>query len=152
MSLPTTASPKDMDDPKPSRYVVARSLPTLSMRTVEKLWNFEYVDMEEFIPSPHSLCLAEQGKPTLPLRQPSWSLQPVSGYPAAEGTVSRAGHDDVDKMFLPLHGSDGKEAGRDDPVHGGTSSLSLATPPEGDIQIGMAGVRYPVSHGDGSLR
>ena len=46
---------------KPSRYLVAKGLPTLPMKLVEKIWNLEYVDMEEFLPTPRSLQLAEQG-------------------------------------------------------------------------------------------
>ena len=37
---------------KPSRYLVAKGLPTLPMKLVEKVWNLEYVDMEEFLPAP----------------------------------------------------------------------------------------------------
>jgi hypothetical protein len=39
---------------KPSRYLVAKGLPTLAMKLMEKIWNLEYVDMEEFLPTPRS--------------------------------------------------------------------------------------------------
>ena len=40
---------------------MAKGIPTLRMKLVEKIWNLEYVDMEEFLPTPHSLRMAEQG-------------------------------------------------------------------------------------------
>ena len=49
---------------KPARYLVAKGLPTLPRKQVEKVWRLEYVDMEEFLPAPRSLRLAEQGKPS----------------------------------------------------------------------------------------
>jgi len=39
------------------------------MKLVEKAWNLEYVDMEEFLPAPRSLRLAEQGKPSSSLQE-----------------------------------------------------------------------------------
>ena len=49
---------------KPARYLVAKGLPTLPRKLAEMVWRLEYVDMEEFLPVPHSLRLAEQGKPS----------------------------------------------------------------------------------------
>ena len=69
MSLPTGGEPKDKTDPKPSRYLTAKGLPTLPMKTVEKVWSGEYVDMEEFLPAPRSLRLAEQGKSASTLQE-----------------------------------------------------------------------------------
>ena len=54
---------------KPSRYLVAKGLPTLPMKTVEKAWGGEYVDMEEFLPVPQSLRLAEQVKSAVSLQE-----------------------------------------------------------------------------------
>ena len=47
-------SQSEKTEPKPSRYLVAKGLPTLPMKLVEKVWNLEYVDMEEFLPAPRS--------------------------------------------------------------------------------------------------
>ena len=69
MSLPSATEPKDKADPKPSRYLVAKGLPTLLMKTVEKAWRLEYMDMEEFLPTPRSLRLAEQGKSATSLQE-----------------------------------------------------------------------------------
>ena len=48
---------------KPSRYLVEKGLPTLPTKLVEKVWRLEFVDMEEFLPAPRSLRMAEQDKP-----------------------------------------------------------------------------------------
>ena len=42
-------------------YLVAKGLPTLPCKQVEKVWGLEFVDMEDFLPAPRSLRLAEQG-------------------------------------------------------------------------------------------
>ena len=68
-SLPGPSEPRDKAESKPSRYLVAKGLPTLPMKLVEKAWNLEYVDMEEFLPAPRSLRLAEQGKPSSSLQE-----------------------------------------------------------------------------------
>lgn len=52
--------PEKMEQ-KPARYLVAKGLPTLPTKLVEKVWNLEYVEMDEFLPSPRSLRIAEQG-------------------------------------------------------------------------------------------
>ena len=39
------------------------------MKLVDRIWNLEYVDMEEFLPAPRSLRLAEQGKPAPSLQE-----------------------------------------------------------------------------------
>ena len=54
---------------KPARYLVAKGLPTLPMKLVEKVWNLDYVDMEEFLPTPRSLRLAEQGRSSTSLQE-----------------------------------------------------------------------------------
>ncbi len=63
-SLPVSRGQTDKAVAKPSRYLVAKGLPTLPMKLVEKVWNLEFVDMEEFLPTPRSLHLAEQGRPS----------------------------------------------------------------------------------------
>ena len=66
ISTPSNAS--ESADTKPSRYLVAKGLPTLPMKVVEKAWNLEFVEMEELLPSPRSLRLAEQGVPPASLQ------------------------------------------------------------------------------------
>ena len=63
-ALTLTADPKE----KALRYLVEKGRPTLPMKLVEKAWNLEFVEMEEFLPAPRSLRLAEQGKPALSLQ------------------------------------------------------------------------------------
>ena len=61
-SILTSGSPQpDMADPKPVRYLVEKELPTIPTELAEKVWNQEYVEMEEFLPAPRSLRLAERG-------------------------------------------------------------------------------------------
>ena len=69
MSLPASSESRESSTTKPSRYLIAKGLPTLPMRTVEKAWNREYVDMEEFLPAPRSLRLAEQARPAMSLQE-----------------------------------------------------------------------------------
>ena len=59
-SFSTTNGKKDSTDQKVSRYLVAKGLPTLPMRVVERIWNLEFVEMEDMLPSPRTLRLAEQ--------------------------------------------------------------------------------------------
>lgn len=63
-SLPGVSGGGEKAEVKPARYLVAKGLPTLPRKLVEKVWRLEYVDMEEFLPAPRSLRLAEQGKPS----------------------------------------------------------------------------------------
>ena len=49
---------------KPARFLVAKGLPTLPGKLVEKAQNLEYVEMEEFLPAPRALRIAEQGNPS----------------------------------------------------------------------------------------
>ena len=96
MSLPMSAEPKDGLTTKPTRYLIATGLPTIPMKTVEKAWNLEYVEMEEFLPAPRSLQLAEQVKPTGSLQESLvGGLQPVPGFPAAQGAASSTGYYDM---------------------------------------------------------
>ena len=68
MALPLTADPKDKAEGKPLRYLVEKGVSTLLMKLVEKAWNLQFVDMEEFLLAPWSVRLAEQGKPALSLQ------------------------------------------------------------------------------------
>ena len=61
-SLPLRGDVREKGGTKPSHYLVAKGLPTFPMKLVDKIWNLEYVDMEELLPAPRSLHLAEQGK------------------------------------------------------------------------------------------
>ena len=58
-----TSEPQEKAESKPSRYLVAKGLPTLPTKLVDKVWNLEFVDMEEFLPAPRALRIREQGKP-----------------------------------------------------------------------------------------
>ena len=69
MSFPTGIESKEKTDPKPSHYLVEKGLPTLLMKTVEKAWNGEHVDMEKFLPAPRSLHLGEQDKAASSLQE-----------------------------------------------------------------------------------
>ena len=62
-SLPVGQESQDTADHKPARYLVAKGLPTLPTKLVEKAWRMEFVDMEEFLKVPRALRLAEQGNP-----------------------------------------------------------------------------------------
>ena len=53
--------PAEKIEPKPARYLVAKGLTTLPTKLLEKAWNFEFLEMEEFLPAPRSLRIAEQG-------------------------------------------------------------------------------------------
>ena len=68
-SLPLGGDAREKGDTKPSRYLVAKGLPTLPVKLVDRIWNLEYIDMEEFLPAPRSLRLAEQGKPAPSLQE-----------------------------------------------------------------------------------
>ena len=68
-SLPLGGDSREKGDAKSSRYLVAKGLPTLPIKLVDRIWNLEYVDMEEFLPAPQSLRLAEQGKPVPSLQE-----------------------------------------------------------------------------------
>ena len=66
--LPGTSTSQDKDA-KPARFLVVKGLPTLPTKLVEKAWNMEFVEMEDFLPAPRSLRPAEQGKPSLTLQE-----------------------------------------------------------------------------------
>ena len=51
----------DPADSRPSRFLVAKGLPTLPMKVVEKAWSLEFVDMLDFLPTPRALRIAELG-------------------------------------------------------------------------------------------
>ena len=60
-SMSASGGQLEKAEEKPARYLVAKGLPTLPTKLVEKIWNFEFVEMEEFLPAPRSLRIAEQG-------------------------------------------------------------------------------------------
>ena len=66
--LPGTSTSQDKEA-KPARFLVVKGLPTLPMKLVEKAWNMEFVEMEDFLPAPRSLRIAEQGKPSSTLQE-----------------------------------------------------------------------------------
>ena len=51
---------KHPTEPTPNRYLVAKGLPTLPVKLTERVWNLEYLDMEEFLPAPQTLRITEQ--------------------------------------------------------------------------------------------
>ena len=53
-SLPGSMEHADKAVAKLAQYLAAKGLPTLPMKLVEKVWNLDYVDMEEFLPTPRS--------------------------------------------------------------------------------------------------
>ena len=59
----------DKAEPRPLRYLVEKGLPTLPTKLVERVWNLEYVDMEEFLPAPRSLRIAEQVRSSASLQE-----------------------------------------------------------------------------------
>ena len=58
-SLPGPSEAGDKAEAKPVRYLVEKGLPTLPTKLVERVWSLEYVEMEEFLPAPRSLRIAE---------------------------------------------------------------------------------------------
>ena len=107
---------------KPSRYLVAKGLPTLPLKVVERVWMMEYIEMEEFLPTPRSLQLVEQGRPVPSLQESLVGalnqFQATQQDQRSQQTHNGFGH--MDKVFHPLHGSDGKEACGTDTSNGGT--------------------------------
>ena len=82
-SLPASSKLRESSTTKPSSYLIAKGLLTLPMGTVNKAWNREYINMEEFLPTPRSLRLAELTRPAVSLQE---SLVGALNYPATEGT------------------------------------------------------------------
>ena len=68
-SLPVSTDPKGKHDSKSPHFLITKGLPTLPTKLVERAWNWEYVDMEEFLPAPRSLRLVEQRKPVPSLQE-----------------------------------------------------------------------------------
>ena len=63
MSLLLGGDSREKGDAKPSCYLDMKGLPTLPMKLVDRIWNLEYVNMEEFLPAP-SLWKAWSGHST----------------------------------------------------------------------------------------
>ena len=59
-SLSSSGTQLEKAEMKPARYLVAKGLPTLPTKLVEKVWNLEYVEMEEFLPMPRALRIPTQ--------------------------------------------------------------------------------------------
>ena len=68
-SLSANASHGEKQEPKSARYLVAKGLPTLPTKLVDKIWNMEYAEMEELLPAPRSLRIAEQSAPSHSLQE-----------------------------------------------------------------------------------
>ena len=81
-SIAADRSGLDKPEAKPARYLVAKGLPTLPTKLVEKVWNFEFVEMEEFLPTPRALRIAEQG--ILTEGDTGWGVEPFSSTAAPQ--------------------------------------------------------------------
>ena len=137
-SLPLGGDSREKGDTKPSRYLVAKGLPTLPMKLVDRIWNLEYVDMEEFLPAPRSLRLAEQGKPAPSLQESL--VQPVSGNPESEDSATSPGCHNLDEVLHPIHRRDGQAAVRHGSVYGGSPSHRLEVTSKSSQKCSVAGV------------
>jgi hypothetical protein len=51
-SLSASGTSGDTAEANPTRYLVAKGLPTIPMKVVLKVWNLEFVEMEDFLPTP----------------------------------------------------------------------------------------------------
>jgi hypothetical protein len=60
LSALQTTDPREKTEGKP-RYLVSKGLPTLPQKLVEKVWALEFVDMEDFLPTPRVLRLGYIG-------------------------------------------------------------------------------------------
>ena len=67
-ALPAT-DPKEKSESKPPRYLVSKGLPTLPLKLVEKVWALDFVDMEDFLPTPRALRLVKQQSSTASLQE-----------------------------------------------------------------------------------
>ena len=63
-ALSQTGEKNDKGETKPTRYLLAKGLPILSSKLVERAWSSDYVDMEEFLPALRLLHVVEQEKST----------------------------------------------------------------------------------------
>ena len=64
-----TSWPAVQKDTKTSHILIAKGLPTLPAKLVAKAQSLEFVEMEEFLPTPRSLRLAEQRRPNPSLQE-----------------------------------------------------------------------------------
>ena len=93
---------REKADTKPSRYLVAKGLPTLPMKLVDRVWNLEYNDMVESLYQ--SLCLAEQGKLALSLQESLVeAFKSVTGNPESKDTATSPGHHNMDEVLGFIH-------------------------------------------------
>ena len=146
----TSMSASGTQPEKPeARYLVAKGLPTLPTKLVDKVWNLEYVEMEEFLPTPRALRIAEQGNPSHSLQDSLVGAIPDSA--AAEVPASGDGHHYMGALLYPIHGSAISQGTRDGPEHGGPPPHSA--PPSAAVipPPSMARIRHPVPDGDGRL-
>ena len=68
LPLLTSAVDQTKGESKPAGLLIAKGLPPLPRKLVEKARSLEFVEMEEFLPTPRSLRLAEQRKPNTSLQ------------------------------------------------------------------------------------
>ena len=78
-------------------------------------------------------------------------LQPIPGTTTAEDAEAGDRHHDVVTLLHSLHGRLVQKGTRDGPPHGGSPAHRVPPPREGSQPTRMAGVRYPVPNGTGSI-
>ena len=91
---------------------MAKGLPTLPVKLVEKVWNKQHVDMEEFLPIPHSLRLAGQTRTSSSLQETLIGALSQFHGTTAPTDIAKARHGwvDMDKKFFTVHCSVVEEA------------------------------------------
>ena len=139
-SLSSSGTQLEKAEMKPARYLVAKGLPTLPTKLVEKVWNLEYVEMEEFLPMPRALRIVEQGNP-------SYSLQD-----SLVGALNQFQAIQQHKSQRRAYGSAINTSTRNGAKYGGPSSHGAAPSTASLAQPSLARIRYPIQDGDGGLR
>ena len=67
-SMSANGNQLEKPESKPTKYLVAKGLHKFLTMLVEKVWNLEYVGMEEFLPAPRALLTSDQSNPSHSLR------------------------------------------------------------------------------------
>ena len=105
--------PRKKAELKPCRSLWPRASPLCGQNGLTKCtWNFEYVDMVEFLPAPRSLRIMHRAReanyiPTGQFGGGSWPIPSTTAAP--KQSASRAGRQHVDEMFYAIRGDDGKK-------------------------------------------
>ena len=134
-ALPIPPEGKEKQETQPVLYLVAKGLPTLPCKQVEKVWGLEFVDMEDFLPAPRSLRLAEQGTAAPSFQE---SLVGALNGRKIEPSGHRCRH--LGEMFHPLYCSDGQEKGGNGAEYGVPPAYRAKTLSESSRECGVARV------------